>query len=75
MEDLTKKRQSRSDRNGENSLIDDSSDVIEEPAVPAFHKRLVEISENMSQEDRNKFPSDFSENLDHYLYGTPKKTP
>ena len=42
---------------------------------PAFVKRLIKMSENMSQEDRDKFPPDYSENLDHYLYGTPKKSP
>ena len=41
---------------------------------PAFVKRLIKMSENMSQEDRDKFPPDYSENLDHYLYGMPKKT-
>ena len=43
----------------------------------AFHRRMVEISNGMSRsaEDKDTFPPDFTENLDYYLYGMPKKSP
>lgn len=40
-----------------------------------FHKRLVERSKKFPKQDMEIFPPDFTENLDHYLYGMPKKMP
>ena len=60
----------------ENDRAKDAS--TEQPNVSealAFHKRLVERSKRIPKEDKDKFPPDFSENLDYYLYGMPKKTP
>ena len=34
---------------------------------------LMELANEIPEEERKKLPSDLSENLDHYLYGTPKK--
>lgn len=36
-------------------------------------KILAELSKDVPQEDWEKLPKDLSENLDHYIYGTPKK--
>ena len=60
----------------ENSqLKDEPSGQSGKSNLPSFHKRLVKLAKNMPQEERDKFPPDYSENLDHYLYGTPKKSP
>ena len=69
MEDLSKK--------DELAIGGDKKDIkpADVSGPPDFVKRLIKMSENMSQEDRDKFPPDYSENLDHYLYGMPKKTP
>jgi hypothetical protein len=34
---------------------------------------LMEMANEIPEEERKKLPPDLSENLDHYLYGTPKK--
>ena len=49
------------------------SEQSDNPALD-LHKKLVEIADKVPQEALHDFPPDFSENLDHYLYGVPKKT-
>jgi hypothetical protein len=48
------------------------------PVDPAEHKKYLERSEErwskVPPEAWDDVPSDFSVNLDHYLYGTPKRT-
>ena len=34
---------------------------------------LTELASEVPQEDWNRLPSDLTDNLDHYLYGTPKR--
>ena len=46
-----------------------------ETSVLAFHKRMLERAKKIPQGERDMFPPDFTENLDYYLYGTPKKSP
>ena len=36
--------------------------------------RILKRSESIPKEELSKFPPDFTENLDHYLYGVPKKS-
>ncbi len=36
---------------------------------------LEHFSRNIPDEEWDKLPSDLSFNLDHYIYGTPKRTP
>ena len=45
------------------------------PNLPKWYTNLLKMSEEMSQEDRDLFPPDYTENLDYYLYGMPKKSP
>ena len=54
---------------------DETTTQPRESDAPAFHKRMLERAKKIPQEDRDMFPPDFSENLDHYLYGTPPKSP
>ena len=57
------------------SAKEEVTEHLSKSGFPAFHKRLLERSKSIPEEDREKFPPDFSENLDYYLYGTPKKSP
>ena len=75
MADLKKESESPLSENGHESQSDGAFETSGDSGVPGFHKRLVNLAKNMPQEDRDKFPSDYSENLDHYLYGMPKKSP
>ena len=34
---------------------------------------LVELADEVPEEQWNKLPDNLTENLDHYLYGTPKR--
>jgi hypothetical protein len=47
--------------------------VADEPArVPAW-KRIIESMKAVPDEVFDRIPADSSEQLDHYLYGTPKR--
>lgn len=35
-------------------------------------EQLVELGRSIPKEEWDRLPPDFSENLDHYVYGTPK---
>ena len=37
-------------------------------------EQIRKFSESISESDLEKIPTDLSENLDYYLYGTPKKS-
>jgi plasmid stability protein len=43
-------------------------------AMPLW-RQLVEIGDNLPEEEKARLPADASVNLDHYLYGAPRKTP
>lgn len=49
--------------------------VSKEPARPSASivDKLLAISKQVSDRDWAQLPSDFSKNLDHYLYGSPKR--
>lgn len=36
-------------------------------------REFQELARQVPQEEWDKLPKDLSDNLDHYLYGTPKK--
>ena len=57
------------------SVRDETAEQLDESGFLAFHRRLIERSKRIPKEDKEKFPPDFSENLDYYLYGMPKKSP
>jgi hypothetical protein len=40
--------------------------------VPLW-QQLIELSEEVPAEEWDKVPTDLAENLDHYLYGSPKR--
>jgi hypothetical protein len=53
-----------------------ASPSVEKPkyGIHALSELLDEIARNAPEEELKKIPPDFSENLDHYLYGSPKRT-
>ena len=42
---------------------------------PNIQEKILEIAKWIPKEDKEMFPPDFTENLDYYLYGMPKKSP
>ena len=75
MEDLNNKDESAM---GENKVVqsgEKGAEPIDISGLPDFVKNILKRSENIPQEALDEFPSDYSENLDHYLYGLPKKSP
>jgi len=53
-------------------LIAQSSEEID-PAVPAIEDVLAGLASRVPVEEWRKLPADLTDNLDHYLYGTPKR--
>jgi hypothetical protein len=54
----------------------DSSPLLEkpyDPSAPPIEEQLRELAKDIPQEEWDNLPSDLIENLDHYIYGTPKK--
>ena len=47
---------------------------LENPEVKPAWLQLYEIGQSLPEEERARFPPDASENVDHYLYGAPKRT-
>ena len=47
---------------------------IETPKKQSLLDKLEAISKNVPDEVWEKLPADGAENIDHYLYGAPKKT-
>ena len=41
--------------------------------APTIWEEIIEIGKSIPEEDLAKIPTDASRNLDHYLYGAPKK--
>lgn len=41
----------------------------------ALEKDLMELARSIPDTEWEKLPKDLNENLDHYLYGSPKRTP
>lgn len=53
--------------------VADSSDQKELIIPGAWWRRIAEAGEQIPAEERARIPVDASENLDHYLYGWPKR--
>lgn len=45
----------------------------EEPQKKSLFEKIEERVSKLSKETLEKLPTDGAENLDHYLYGSPKK--
>ena len=81
---MPKKSQEPSDANPQversapmatSSAKDKTSEQSDDLSMPSIQRKILARSAKIPQEELDKFPPDFTENLDHYLYGMPKKTP
>ena len=43
-----------------------------DPNAPPIEEKLRAIWADVSEEEWNRLPPDLTDNLDHYIYGTPK---
>ena len=46
--------------------------TLAEPGRPAY-KVILDIFSDLPEEEKARMPADLSVNLDHYVYGTPRK--
>ncbi len=44
-----------------------------DPSARPIEEVLAELAGEVPEEEWEKLPADLSKNLDHYLYGTPKR--
>lgn len=51
----------------------ESIEEIQEPKKQSLLEKLETISQRVPDEVWERLPSDGAENIDHYLYGAPKK--
>ncbi len=47
--------------------------IVLEPAAPPFWERIAALTADAPQEELDKVPTDGAAQLDHYLYGHPKR--
>ncbi|MYE54898.1 MAG: hypothetical protein F4X34_06865 [Chloroflexi bacterium] len=50
-------------------------DQQDNSGTPSIQEIILKHAEKIPDEALSEFPPDFTENLDHYLYGMPKKSP
>ena len=55
--------------------LDPDRSVVPAQDKPGIEEIIAEHSRDIPDEEWNKLPSDMSFNIDHYVYGTPKRTP
>jgi len=53
-------------------LLSEPPDEID-PAVPAIEDVLADLASRVPDGEWKRLPADLTDNLDHYLYGTPKR--
>jgi hypothetical protein len=55
--------------------VDDVADANSVPSAPklTITQRILERFQHVPPEERAKVPKDLTDNLDHYIYGLPKK--
>jgi antitoxin component of MazEF toxin-antitoxin module len=47
--------------------------IILQPAAPPFWERIAALTAAMPQEELERVPTDGAAQIDHYLYGHPKR--
>ena len=47
--------------------------IVLRPAAPPFWERIAALTADAPQEELDKLPTDGAAQLDHYLYGYPKR--
>lgn len=51
----------------------DKDSIRFDPNSAGIEETLAKIAQEVPNEDWDRLPADLTDNLDHYLYGTPKK--
>jgi hypothetical protein len=61
------------DRNSEAVTPQEAREgLLEEPRKP-FWQKVLEASERIPEEELKRVPTDLAAQVDHYIYGTPKR--
>jgi antitoxin component of MazEF toxin-antitoxin module len=47
--------------------------IVVAPVRPPFWERIIALTADIPPEELDKLPADWASNIDHYLYGTPKR--
>jgi hypothetical protein len=55
------------------SLLPEIPEPQEHTESCSITEKIAAIMADVSEEDWSKLPTDLSDNLDHYIYGTPKQ--
>lgn len=58
---------------GDQKSEPEQDEFVYDKNVPAIEDQIAEIMNDVPQEDFDMLPDDLIDNLDHYLYGHPKK--
>ena len=75
MQELHEKHEPKVSENNRKLSGEEQSAPVDVSTLPNFARNILKIAETIPQEALDEFPPDYSENLDHYLYGMPKKSP
>jgi hypothetical protein len=57
----------------EELVLGPAGEVPYDPSAPAIEEVLADLARGVPEAEWDKLPSDLTDNLDHYLYGTPKR--
>ncbi len=53
--------------------VADELDLVKSPIQQTIEEKILARFSQIPAEERSKVPADLTDNLDHYIYGTPKK--
>ncbi len=57
----------------EELVLGPAGEVPYDPSAPPIEEVLADLARGVPEAEWDKLPSDLTDNLDHYLYGTPKR--
>ncbi len=57
----------------EELVLGHAGQPLYDPSAPAIEDVLADLARGVPQAEWDKLPKDLTDNLDHYLYGTPKR--
>jgi hypothetical protein len=57
----------------EELVLGPAGEALYDPSAPAIEEVLADLARGVPKAEWDKLPRDLTDNLDHYLYGTPKR--
>jgi len=57
----------------EELVLAPAGEALYDPSAPAIEEVLAVLARGVPQAEWDRLPSDLTDNLDHHLYGTPKR--